>query len=310
MQKTIHTPKRMPAGFSASVASIITNLVLASVKFTCGILCGASALVSDAVHSAADLCSTVIVLIGIGLSARSPDKRHPYGHERFECLASIILSGVLLATGITIGISAAQGILTGTYLDASPPETVAVIVAALSVLAKLVLSRYMSTVAKRIRSTALRADALHQISDAFASLGALLGIVLSVLGFGIFELLASGMIAIFLLHAAVSIFREAAVRLIDRSADEETEAHLRAAASGVEGVVSVKTLYTRLFGSRIYVEAELMLDASLTLSECTPIILRAKESLITSLPEIKGCTVTVVPQEISNRSDSGFREEL
>lgn len=286
----------MPAGLSAPILCIVTNLVLATIKLLCGILCGAPALVSDAAHSAADLCSTVILLVGLRVSARSPDKSHPYGHERFECLASILLSGVLLITGLAIGVSAVQDILSRAYLSTSPPRVVAAVVAFLSVAVKLALSHYMSTTARRIRSTALRAEALHQLSDALASLAALIGIVMALLGFGLFELLASVVIACFLLHAAYSIFREAAMQLIDRSADEETEKRLYAAASSVEGVVSVEKLYTRLFGSRIYVEAELMLEASLTLSECTPIVLRARERMLDSLPDVKGCTVTVVPR--------------
>lgn len=287
---------RTPTGVSASVASIVTNLVLAAVKLLCGILCSAPSLVSDAAHSAADLFSTLILLVGLRLSERSPDKAHPYGHERFECLASILLSGVLLMTGLTIGVSAVRGVLSRAYLDTSPPETAAAVVAFLSVAVKLALSRYMSAVAKRIRSTSLRAEALHQISDALASLAALLGIVMALLGFGVFELLASIVIAGFLLHAAYSIFREAAMQLIDRSAGEEIEAQIYDAVKSVDGVVSVEKLYTRLFGSRIYVEAELMLDASLTLSECTPIVLRARECILSSLPDVKGCTVTVVPK--------------
>ena len=292
---------------SASLVSICTNLMLAAVKLVCGILCAAPALVSDAIHSTADLLSTVIVLVGLRMSARSPDKSHPYGHERFECLASILLSGILLATGLAIGFSAVRAICTGTYRDAAPPERVAAVVACFSIAVKLALSGYMRGVAKRTRSTALRAESLHQISDAFASLGTLLGIVMALLGFVIFERLASVLIACFLLHAAVSIFRESAVRLVDHSAGDETEARLRAAVLGIDGVVAVERLYTRLFGSRIYVEAELTLDASLTLSDCTLIVTTAKERLLCALPEIKGCTVTVVPQDA--RCASGLRED-
>lgn len=297
---------RTPTGLSAPIASIAANLALAIVKLITGILCGAPALISDAAHSAADLFSTLILLVGLRLSARAPDKSHPYGHERFECLASILLSGILLITGISIGVSAVQDILSRAYLDTAPPGVPAAVIAFLSILAKLALSRYMSTVAKRLRSTALRAEALHQISDALASLAALLGIVMALLGFGIFELLASVVIAGFLLHAAFSIFKEAAMQLIDRSADEETEGRLYAAVLSVDGIVSVERLCTRLFGSRIYVEAELMLDASLTLSECAPIVRLAREAILDALPTVKDCTVTVVPKsEPPQRSELG-----
>lgn len=304
-----HSLSAERAGTAASLVSIAVNFLLAIIKLSCGILCASGALISDAIHSTADLSGTVIVLIGLRLSERSPDKHHPYGHERFECLASILLSGILAVTGVLIGRNALIGILSGAYLLSAPPGTAAAAVAALSIAAKLALSRYMSGIARRIRSTALRADAIHQITDALASLGALCGIVLSLFGFGVFEPLASLLIALFLMKAALGIFRESASRLIDRAADDETEACLRSAMTRVEGVVSVEQLRTRLFGTRIYVEAALVLDASLTLSECAPILTRARESILSASPEVKGCTVTVLPQELSVTERSGLRQD-
>lgn len=294
MSNCVHSRKEKSSGLTASFVCIAVNLFLFVLKLVAGILGNAPSLVSDAAHSASDLASTVVLLIGLRLSMKSPDEKHPYGHERFECLASILLSGILLVTGISIGLSALRSILSGAYLSVASPEIIAVAVATVSIALKLALSRYMQKEAKKTNSTALRADALHQISDALASLGALTGIVLSIIGFPLFEPLASILIAGFLINATVSIFKEASLGILDRSAGAEIEQQLRTAIDALDGTVSVSKISTRLFGSRIYAEIELTLDGALSLSECDRIASEVRQRLLDSLPELKGCTVTPV----------------
>ena len=281
-------------GLTASLVSIAVNLVLAVLKLVCGILGNAPSLISDAAHSASDLASTVVLLIGLRLSMKTPDEKHPFGHERFECLASILLSGILLVTGISIGVTSANCILLGTYLTVSPPKPIAVIVAILSILLKLGLSRYMRREARRSNSTALRAESLHQISDALASLGALVGIILSIRGLPLFEPLASILIAGFLINAAISIFKEASWGVLDRSAGAEIEQQLLTAIEELDSTISVSRISTRLFGARIYAQIELMLDGSLSLSECDRVVSEARKRIRSAVPAVKDCTVTLV----------------
>ena len=133
MQKNPSVRSDIRSGLTVSLVCFAVNLTLAILKLVCGILGNAPSLVSDAAHSASDLFSTSVLLIGLRLSAKAPDEKHPYGHERFECLASIMLSGILLVTGFAIGITAARSILSGVYLTVTPPRAIAVVVAIVSI---------------------------------------------------------------------------------------------------------------------------------------------------------------------------------
>ena len=288
---------------TASVVSLTTNLLLAAVKFICGIFCAAPALIADGIHSAADLFSTVIVLIGIRLASSPPDERHPYGHERFECIASILLSGILLAAGLGIGYGGISDIVSGAYRSAAPPLAAAIWVSLLSIGAKLALFRYMQVTARKTHSTVLRADALHQISDALASLSALIGIVAALWGFPVFDPIASVCISLFLVRAAVEIFLEASAGLIDRSAEPSVEEGIRHAMEENYGIVPGK-LRTRLFGTRIYVEIELLLDPSYTLLECHRIASTVSNGILSSDPRLKGCIISVRPKDQNDPQDS------
>ena len=112
-----------------TMVSIIGNFILSAFKLLAGILAHSGAMVSDAIHSASDVFSSIIVIIGVKLSARDSDKEHPYGHERFECGAAIILSVVLLFTGLAIGAEALQNIMGGNYESLAIPGQLALIAA-------------------------------------------------------------------------------------------------------------------------------------------------------------------------------------
>ena len=297
MSDRVKARARTPAGLTASLLCIAVNLSLFALKLVAGLLGNAPSLVSDAVHSLSDLLSTGVLLVGLRLSLRAPDKKHPYGHERFECLASLVLSGILLVTGISIGVSALRSILSGAYASVVPPRVVAAVVAAVSIGAKLALALYMRRTARKTRSSALRAEATHQISDALASLGALLGILLSILGLPLFEPLASILIAGFLVNAAVGIFREAAGGVLDCSAGDELEARITEALCALPPYVAVTAVTTRRFSSRVYAEVALTLDGDLPLAECDAIASAARESLLGAVHELKDCVVTARPTE-------------
>lgn len=161
----------------ASNISIIINVVLSVLKLFAGIIAHSSAMVSDAIHSASDVVSTIIVIIGVKLSSRESDKTHQYGHERFECVASIILSTILIITGIGIGISGIEKIITGEYKEFVIPGIIALAAAVISIIVKEAMYWYTRGVAKKINSGALMADAWHHRSDALSSVGSFIGIL-------------------------------------------------------------------------------------------------------------------------------------
>lgn len=290
--------------FRATTVCLAVNLFLTLLKLCAGILCKAPALISDAAHSASDLFSTVIVLIGIRLSLKAADRRHPYGHARFEGIAAILLSVLLFSVGIAIGYKSIGSIQSGSYLSATLPSAPALAAALLSVLLKLLLFRYLYTVAVQTGSTALRADATHQLTDALASLGTLLGIGASMLGFPIFDPIASVFIALFLLRASVEVFADSVKALVDHAADVATEDALRSVIEDFESIYAVRKLRTRTVGSLLYVEAELLLDGSLSVTEASRITACVEARLRAQNGQI--CECILLPHAgLSEESESG-----
>ena len=147
-----------------SFVSIVANVILSVFKLFAGIFAHSGAMISDAVHSASDVFSTIVVIIGIRISSRKSDKEHPYGHERMECVAAIVLATILAVTGLGIGYGAAGKILSGDYADIVVPGRLALVAAAASIAVKESMYWYTRFNAKKIDSSALMADAWHRRS--------------------------------------------------------------------------------------------------------------------------------------------------
>ncbi|MBQ2348332.1 MAG: cation transporter, partial [Clostridia bacterium] len=237
-----------------SSVSIAVNLFLSVFKFLAGVIAHSGAMISDAVHSASDVFSSIIVIIGYKISDKKPDKDHPYGHERFECVTSIVLAAILLITGLGIGKSTIDTILGKNMHEILVPGTLAQIAALVSILIKELLYRYTIIYAKKINSSSLKADAWHHRSDALSSVGALIGITAAKLGYPIAEPIASLVICLFILKAVFDIFKDAVDKLVDKSCDDETTAEMTKAITEKDGVESLVSLKTRMFGSKIYVD--------------------------------------------------------
>ena len=139
--------------------SIIGNLILSAFKLLAGIIAHSGAMISDAVHSASDVFSSIVVVIGIRISSKESDRDHPYGHERMECVAAIILATILLMTGLSIGIDAVRTIIGGNYEDLAIPGMLALVAAVISIVTKEAMVWHTKINAKRIDSSALMADA-------------------------------------------------------------------------------------------------------------------------------------------------------
>lgn len=162
--------------------SIIGNVLLSALKLLAGIIAHSGAMISDAVHSASDVFSSIIVIIGVKLSAKKSDKEHPYGHERMECVASIILAVILFVTALFIGENTIYVLASKNLQKFEVPGIFALVMAVLSILCKEVMFWYTRYYAKKIDSGALMADAWHHRSDALSSVGALIGIAGSRMG--------------------------------------------------------------------------------------------------------------------------------
>lgn len=280
-----------------SFATIVGNVLLSIFKLLTGIIAHSNAMVSDAIHSASDVFSTIIVLIGIKLSSKNPDKEHPYGHERLECVAAIVLSIILLITGLGIGAEALKNIMQAEYMNLQVPGILALIAAIISIAAKEGMYWYTRYYAKKIDSSALLADAWHHRSDAISSIGALIGIAGARLGFPIMDSLASLMIFVFIVKASYDIFMDAMDKMVDHSCDEETETKLLDCVRKNENVLEIDLLQTRIFGNKIYVDVEIAVDGSLSLREAHGIAEDVHDRIEKNFSKVKHIMVHVNPMK-------------
>lgn len=278
-----------------SGVSIIINLLLSIFKLAAGIFAKSGAMVSDAVHSASDVLSTFIVMIGIRFSNRKSDEEHQYGHERMECVASIVLAVMLFLTGVGIGISGAEVILTGNYQELALPGTLALVAAVVSIAVKEWMYWYTRAAANKINSGAMLADAWHHRSDALSSVGAFIGILGARLGFPVLDPLASVVICIFIMKAALEIFKDAIDKMVDKSCDEDTVNHMKRVVEEQEGVARIDLIRTRLFGSKTYVDIEIAVDNRLSLEEAHNIAEKVHDRMEKDFPTVKHCMVHVNP---------------
>lgn len=280
-----------------SMITIIGNIALSVIKLIAGIIAHSNAMISDAVHSASDVFSTIVVIIGIKLASKKSDKEHPYGHERLECVAAIVLAIVLFITGLGIGMEALKNIVSGDYENLMVPGILALIAAILSIVAKEGMYWYTRYYAKKIDSSALMADAWHHRSDAFSSIGALIGIGGARLGFPIMDSIASLVIFVFIVKAAFDIFKDAMDKMVDHSCDEAMEKQLRDCIMRNDKVLGLDLLQTRIFGNKIYVDVEIQADGSLTLREGHKIAEAVHDDIERTFPKVKHIMVHVNPAE-------------
>lgn len=278
-----------------SAVSIAVNIALSLIKLFAGLFAKSGAMISDAVHSASDVFSTLVVIIGVKLAGKQPDKEHPYGHERMECVASVILAVVLAATGFGIGMSGIEKIITPEEYDLAVPGALALAAAVVSVVVKELMFHYTKRAAKQINSGALMADAWHHRSDALSSVGSFAGILGARMGAPVLDPLASVIICVFIEKAAVEIFRDAVDKMIDKACDEEQVSQMREVILSTDGVLGIDELKTRLFGSKIYVEVEISMDAAKTLVEAHDTAEAVHDAIESAFPEVKHCMVHVNP---------------
>lgn len=279
-----------------SFVSIAGNTILSLFKLLAGLLAHSGAMISDAIHSASDVFSTIVVIIGVKISGKESDKEHPYGHERLECVAAIILATILAITGLGIGWSALEKIMEGNFEHLVIPGMLALVAAIVSIVVKEAMFWYTRAGAKKIDSGALMADAWHHRSDALSSVGALIGIGGARLGFPILDPVASLIICVFIEKAALDIFMDAVDKMVDKACDEKTEEEMRQCVLNQQGVLGIDLLQTRTFGNKIYVDVEICADGNSTLNEAHAIAESVHDKIETEFPKVKHIMVHVNPE--------------
>lgn len=200
-----------------SLVGILGNIVLSAFKLIAGIFGHSGAIISDAVHSLSDVFATLIAYIGVVLSKRAPDKEHPYGHERFESIASLLLGIILTITGFGIGYVGIKTLIHFKDIEIIIPTILPLIAAIVSILMKEGMFWYTMYYAKKLNSTAFKADAWHHRSDALSSIGSFIGIGAAKLGFPIMDPIASIIICLFIFKVAFDIIKNSIRQMLDTS---------------------------------------------------------------------------------------------
>ncbi len=284
-----------------ATVGIFGNVFLAGFKLCAGIIGHSAAMISDSIHTLSDVFATLIAYIGVSVSKKQADERHPYGHERMECVASLLLSVLLAVTGAGIGVSCVRAIADGSYREMAAPGLLAVIAALVSIAVKEAMFWYTMSYAKKLRSSAFRADAWHHRSDALSSVGALVGIVGARHGYPVLDQLAGIVICLMILGVAVSIFKDAVEKMLDTSCDAQFEnalrEYVRHFAETEQQQIGIDLLRTRKFGEKIYVELEISLDGELRLREAHGIQERLHDGIEKDFPDVKHIMIHGNPRE-------------
>jgi len=281
-----------------SLIGIVGNVALSAFKLFAGIAGSSGAMVSDAIHSLSDVFATFIAFLGVRLSKKAADQKHPYGHERFECVASLLLGVILLITGLGIGRAGLEKILAGSYETLAAPSAIALVAAVVSILSKEAMYWYTRHYAIVLNSPAFMADAWHHRSDAFSSIGSLTGIAGAMLGFPVMDSIASVVICLFILKVSYDILKDAIAKMLDTSCGEDYEKALTAYIAAQEDVVQVDMLHSRMFGNKTYIELELQVDGNLPLREAHAIAERIHDSVEAHFSEIKHITIHLNPSAL------------
>ena len=278
-----------------AAVGVFGNILLTAVKLVAGIVGNSGAMVSDAIHSLSDVFATVVAWIGTRISGKKADKSHPYGHERFEVVASLILGIILLVTAVSIGMAGIRKIAGGDYGELPIPGAVALGAAIVSIAAKEAMFWYTRYYAKKIDSQAFMADAWHHRSDALSSVGSLIGIGGAMLGYPVMDPLASVVICLFILKVSYDILMQALQNMLDTSCPEDYEERLRDYISSFPGVGRLDLLRTRMFGNKVFIDAEIAVDGDLPLREAHDIAEQVHDGVEKSFDNVKHIMIHVNP---------------
>lgn len=278
------------------IFTIIGNMILTAFKMFAGFYGSSSAMISDSIHSLSDVLTTVIAWAAIVLSTKKADKSHPYGHERIECVASLMLGGVLLFVAISIGYSSVVKIIDGSYKNLPIPTMIALIASIVSIVSKEIMYHYTKYCAKKINSSALMADAWHHRSDSFSSIGALIGIGGAILGFPVMDTLASIVICLCILKVAYDIIKDALKKMLDSSCSEEYEKEITDFVCSYDEVLSLDLLKTRMFGNKVYIDLEIGVDGNLTLKKAHDIADKVHDGVEENFKNVKHIMIHINPK--------------
>ena len=280
-------------GVRVSTITLIINTLLFVFKFIAGLIAHSQAMISDAIHSLTDSITTIIVIFGLVMSSKKADKEHPYGHERIESVFAIILSFILLVTGLSIGYMGIKAVFFSGKLVA--PGYIALWAAIISIIVKEIMFHYTMRTAKKIASSSMEADAWHHRSDALSSIGSFIGILGARLGLPILDPLCSILICILIVKASIEIFLQAIEEMLDTACDDETNKQIVDVILSMNEDIKIYNLKTRMFGSKIYIDADIAFDGNMTLNDANAIAQKIHHKIEKKFKLVKHCNIHIMP---------------
>jgi len=277
--------------------SLLVSVGLVLIKGTAGILGNSYALVADAIESASDVLSSLILFAGLRIAAKAPDQDHPYGHGKAEPLAATVIALIMVAAAILIIVESISNILT----PHAVPQTFTLWVLGGVVLVKEYLFRFIDKVGQESNSTAVKADAWHHRSDAITSAAAFVGISIALIGGKGFEvaddyaaLVAAGIIII----NAYLVFRPALNEVMDAAPSQDIVQEVKILAGRVSGVKGIEKCFVRKMGFELFVDLHVLVDGNLSVREGHSIAHDVKDVILRENPRIYDVLIHIEPNDI------------
>jgi len=268
------------------------NLLLMLVKIVAGLLIRSSALVADGIHSLSDLATDFVVLLSSRFSNRPADETHPYGHQKFDTLAAVFISVILMAVSGGLIWSAARSLLQG---DGVFPGPLVLVIAGISVVSKELIFLATRRVAKKTNSASLYANAWHHRSDALSSIAVLLGGIAGLLGWAMADLAATVVVGFMILGVGIKIFYDGLVELTEHSADKQSLEIIKKTLSAESDICGWHALRTRKFGGELFIDLHVLVDSKLTVLQSHDISLKIEQRIQSELSKPVNVLIHIDP---------------
>lgn len=256
-----NTDVRASYGYLEGSLGVIVEAFLFTSKLIIGLLIGSIALIAEAFHSFSDILSSSIVIIGFRVSKQPPDPEHPYGHGRFEAIATLIVSIILVAIGIEIAITSVERLISPTPVTVN---SLAISILVITVVLKEFLARVAIDLGRRIEAQILVADSLNQRVDSLSAIAVIIGLIGVALGFNRLDAIAGLAVVGFIFNTAYEIARDASSFLLGRGASEDMVELIKLIARSVEGVKGVHAIFLHDYGARKVITLHILVDKDMT----------------------------------------------
>ena len=301
-------------GETAAKYSTLANLSLAIIKGVVGVFSGSIALLADAVHSLSDIFASLAVYIGLKLSQRKPDEKFPYGYYKFETLASLVISVIIILSGFEIVIESIKSIIAPTSISI---PLFAISVALLSVVVSFFLAKYKDKIGTEIGSPALINDGQHSYVDVFSSLLVFAGILGAYIGYPVLQGVAGLAVALLIIYIGLKFGKNAILVLLDANLDPKTVEKIKSMAINFEGVEGVHDIKVRRSGPYVFAELHLETKSRLSIAKANEISKNLEKSVINEIADLDSLTIKIEPgKKIIFRAavpvdkDEGLKSEI